>query len=259
MSDNYDLKNAIPNKLLNKDGTITDLLGNDINNTVKEYDLKPAIPNKVLNPDGSYSTLTELLYGAFDTDLFVVVQELPETGDSKKIYLVPNGKGTFDEYHYHNDKWDPIGTLDISNLVTTEELQNALAEAKDYTDKEISKIVSLVPMSKYPEIKINGTTHDLMNTAWYANLPVGTMLLGTCMLTDVDDLVGQRMIREEIKLEVFEGCIQLTMTSTDVPPYEWRLSGNSNSTVDDWRPSVTQDYVNEQIDAKITQALGGEY
>ena len=46
-------KLAIPNKFLQKDGTVTDLTGSSVINSTIEYDSKPAIPNKFLNPDGS--------------------------------------------------------------------------------------------------------------------------------------------------------------------------------------------------------------
>ena len=259
----YPYKNALPNKRLDDNGNIKTISGNSVLTSVPEYENAISLPNKFLNPDGTYSTLNEILADVVDTDLFVPVETLPETGDPKKIYLVPNGKGTFDEYHYDDvlNKWDPFGVLDISNLVTTEQLTATLAEAKAYVDQEISKIVPLVPMSEYSSINKAGTTKEFITSISQLDLPVGTMLLGTCNLTDVTDFgpEGTNMTAEEIKVEIFEGCIQLTMTSTNVPPYEWRLSGNSTSDATDWRPSVTQDYVNNQIDSKITQTLGGEY
>ena len=93
---------AIPNKFLQKDGTVTDLTGSSVINSTIEYDRKPAIPNKFLNPDGSYSTLDELLGRMVDTTIFVVVDTLPATGESNKIYLVPNNTGSFDEYFWNN-------------------------------------------------------------------------------------------------------------------------------------------------------------
>ena len=108
----YEDKRALPNKMLNEDGSITDLLGNPVVPTNEVYKKKPALPNKWLNPDGTYSTLTELIAGAIDTDIFVIVDELPTEGNPKKIYLVPDGEGGFNEYHYINGEWDPVGTID---------------------------------------------------------------------------------------------------------------------------------------------------
>lgn len=61
MSDSYDLKQSIPNKVYNEDGTITDLLGNPIDVTNEAYKNMPAIPNKVLMPDGTIAKLTDIL------------------------------------------------------------------------------------------------------------------------------------------------------------------------------------------------------
>ena len=127
----YDNRKALPNKLLQKDGTITDLMGHAVTNAVDAYNKRLAIPNKFLNSDGTYSTLEEILSGAIDTDIFVIVDELPATGDEKKIYLLPDGKGGFYEYHYHNSKWDMIGTIeiDLSNYYTKAETNQAIATA----------------------------------------------------------------------------------------------------------------------------------
>ena len=141
---NYELKSALPNKSYNEDGTTTDLLGNPVQNTVPEYDKKQSLPNKWLNPDGSYSTLLELISGAIDTEIFVVVEELPEIGEPNKIYLVPNEKGELDEFCWVNNEWDPIGMLefDLSQYSTTDEMNAAILAALNqgeaYTDEQIA-------------------------------------------------------------------------------------------------------------------------
>lgn len=125
MADNivYNNKPALPNKLLNSDGSITDLIGNEVVSSTDVYNNKPALPNKFLNPDGSYSTLNEILSGAIDVGIYVIVEELPTTGDSNKIYLVPKDGGGFVEWHYHDGEWDTIGELeiDLSNYYTKSE------------------------------------------------------------------------------------------------------------------------------------------
>lgn len=152
----YQLKSALPNKSYNEDGTTTDLLGNIVQNPVPEYENKQSLPNKWLNPDGSYSTLLELISGAIDTELFVVVEELPESGQTNKIYLLADGDNLI-EYLWTGSKWDPIGMVqfDLSKYSTTEQMNEAimaalnsakayadtrLQDAKDYTDTEIAKI-----------------------------------------------------------------------------------------------------------------------
>ena len=56
-----DSKKGLPNKLLQADGSITDMLGNVVVNGDKSWEAKQALPNKFLNPDGTYSTLNEIL------------------------------------------------------------------------------------------------------------------------------------------------------------------------------------------------------
>ena len=139
-----DSKPALPNKLLRDDGTITDITGAPVENAVEAYAAKQALPNKFLNPDGSYSTLNEIIASMVDTSIYVIVDELPQEGNPQKIYLVPDGKGGFIEYHWTGTKWDPIGMIefDLSNYSTTQEMMNAieasalltLNAAKDYAD-----------------------------------------------------------------------------------------------------------------------------
>lgn len=146
-----DSKKGLPNKLLQADGTTTDMLGNVVVNPDEAWDSKPALPNKWLNPDGTYSTLNEIIASMVDTSIYVIVDELPQEGNPQKIYLVPDGKGGFIEYHWTGDKWDPIGTveIDLSNYSTTQEMMNAieaagvltLNSAKAYTDEQIAGIV----------------------------------------------------------------------------------------------------------------------
>lgn len=59
----YSMKNAIPNKLLSADGTITDLNGNAIDNATEAYQMAPALPDKVLMPDGTYTKLSDIIKG----------------------------------------------------------------------------------------------------------------------------------------------------------------------------------------------------
>lgn len=144
----YELKSALPNKSYNEDGTTTDLLGNVVQNPVPEYENKQSLPNKWLNPDGSYSTLLELISGAIDTELFVVVDELPATGKPNKIYLLTQQDGTCIEYIYVNNKWDPVGMVqfDLSKYSTTEQMNTAIAaalnSAKAYADAKLAEAKS---------------------------------------------------------------------------------------------------------------------
>ena len=126
-----DSKAGLPNKLLQADGTTTDMLGNVVVNPDNAWDSKPALPNKWLNPDGTYSTLNEIIASMVDTSIYVIVDELPPEGNAQKIYLLSDGKGGFVEYHWTGEKWDPVGMIefDISEYSTTQEMMNAIEAA----------------------------------------------------------------------------------------------------------------------------------
>ena len=139
---NYDLAKAIPNKLLNEDGSITDLNGNSVTSSNDAYKLAKAIPNKVLNSDGTYSKLSDIIGGgggSVSAGIFIVVDTLPDTGEANKIYLVPSSNGMFDEYYWNtNNQWDKLGTVDLTNYATKDDVNQCLTDAKAYTDLSIT-------------------------------------------------------------------------------------------------------------------------
>jgi hypothetical protein len=253
-----DSMNALPNKLIQNDSTITDITGAPVTETISAYDSKPALPNKFLNPDGTYSTLNEIIASMVDTDIFIPVQTLPETGESNKIYLVPNGEGTFDEYYYNeNGQWDPIGVLDISNLATTDDIAKCLADAKTYADQEIAKVVPMITFSEYPSIVTDGTTAQFLNSIQALNLATGTILLGATKLTDIDD-VANGMKNEEQKVEIYpNNVLHCTMTSSDVKPYEWTIQWYTKT--ESWIPRVLLSDIENSVSEQVTEKLGGSY
>lgn len=203
MENSLSRKRAIPNKLLQEDGTVTDLMGNQVVNSTEIYNKKPALPNKFLNPDGSYSTLSEILGKVIDTTLFIVVDTLPEIGNPNKIYLVPNDTGSFDEYFWNNkNQWDKIGALNVP----------------------------MQAFENYPSLVTNQTTDEFFQSVKALNLPTGTLLLGGTMLTDISD-VAPGMGNEEMKVEIYpNNIIRGIMTSTNISPYEWTIQwGQSNA------------------------------
>ena len=209
MENSLNRKRAIPNKLLQEDGTVTDLMGNQVVNSTEIYNKKPALPNKFLNPDGSYSTLSEILGKVIDTTLFIVVDTLPTTGESNKIYLVPNNTGSFDEYFWNSkNQWDKIGALNVP----------------------------MQSFENYPSLVTNKTTNEFFESVKALNLPTGTLLLGGTTLTDISN-VAPGMVNEEMKVEIYpNNIIRGIMTSTNVSPYEWTIQwGQSNAK---WIPSV---------------------
>ena len=209
MENSLSRKRAIPNKLLQEDGTVTDLMGNQVVNSTEIYNKKPALPNKFLNPDGSYSTLSEILGKVIDTTLFIVVDTLPEIGNPNKIYLVPNDTGSFDEYFWNSkNQWDKIGALNVP----------------------------MQSFENYPSLVTNKTTNEFFESVKALNLPTGTLLLGGTTLTDISN-VAPGMGNEEMKVEIYpNNIIRGIMTSTNVSPYEWTIQwGQSNAK---WIPSV---------------------
>ena len=209
MENSLSRKRAIPNKLLQEDGTVTDLMGNQVVNSTEIYNKKPALPNKFLNPDGSYSTLSEILGKVIDTTLFIVVDTLPEIGNPNKIYLVSNDTGSFDEYFWNNkNQWDKIGALNVP----------------------------MQSFENYPSLVTDKTTNEFFESVKALNLPTGTLLLGGTTLTDISN-VAPNMVNEEMKVEIYpNNIIRGIMTSTNVSPYEWTIQwGQSNAK---WIPSV---------------------
>ena len=228
MENSLSRKRAIPNKLLQEDGTVTDLMGNQVVNSTEIYNKKPALPNKFLNPDGSYSTLSEILGKVIDTTLFIVVDTLPEIGNPNKIYLIPNNTGSFDEYFWNNkNQWDKIGALNVP----------------------------MQSFENYPSLVTNKTTNEFFESVKALNLPTGTLLLGGTTLTDISN-VAPNMVNEEMKVEIYpNNIIRGIMTSTNVSPYEWTIQwGQSNAK---WIPSVISSGTETQkIDTNIEVANG---
>lgn len=127
----YELSKALPNKLLNADGSITDFQGNIISPANKVnaevYKNSKAIANKFVTESGDTKTYAEI-----SLDIFIVVDTLPEEGEKNKIYLVPGENGMFDEYFWNeNGKWDKIGevSIDLTNYPTFDQMNSAIDTA----------------------------------------------------------------------------------------------------------------------------------
>ena len=127
----YELSKALPNKLLNADGSITDFQGNIISPANKVnaevYKNSKAIANKFVTESGDTKTYAEI-----SLDIFRVVDTLPEKGEKNRIYLVPGENGMFDEYFWNeNGKWDKIGevSIDLTNYPTFDQMNSAIDTA----------------------------------------------------------------------------------------------------------------------------------
>lgn len=253
MATDYELKSSLPNKSFNEDGTITDLLGNVVENPVIEYENMPSLPNKWLNPDGTYSTLLELISGAIDTELFIVVEELPQSGETNKIYLLVDGDNLI-EYLWTGSKWDPIGMVqfDISQYSTTEQMNAAIAaalnSAKNYADTNFLKkdnTTAYTPTQNYhPATKLyvdqkavtfkafpnefitNSTTQAFLNSIITQNLPVGMAYLGQVSLSDMPDGVT---VQAEVEVYIYpQNVAYCVMRSAEVSPYIWECNSYEN-------------------------------
>ena len=153
--DTFNLLKSMPNKLLNKDGSITDFQGNIIlpadDSRAEAYRLSKAIANKFLNSDEEIKTYAEI-----SVQLFTIVDTLPAEGEKNKIYLVPSENGMFDEYFWNdNNKWDKIGevTIDLSNYPNRQEVADAIAANstadREYTDNAIKASITDVLGGEY--------------------------------------------------------------------------------------------------------------
>ena len=153
--DTFNLLKSMPNKLLNKDGSITDFQGNVIlpadDSRAEAYRLSKAIANKFLNSDEEIKTYAEI-----SVQLFTIVDVLPVEGEKNKIYLVPSENGMFDEYFWNeNNKWDKIGevTIDLSNYPNKQEVADAIAANstadREYTDNVIKASITDVLGGEY--------------------------------------------------------------------------------------------------------------
>lgn len=127
----YELSKALPNKLLNKDGSITDFQGNIISPAseinAEVYKNSKAVANKFVTESGDTKTYAEI-----SLDIFIVVDTLPEEGEKNRIYLVPGENGMFDEYFWNeNGEWDRIGevNIDLSNYPTFDQMNSAIDTA----------------------------------------------------------------------------------------------------------------------------------
>lgn len=126
----YDLAKALPNKLLNADGSITDFQGNIISPAneanARAFTQLKSIPNKFITEGGEVKDFAQI-----SLDLFIPVDVLPATGEKNKIYLVPTSNGTFDEYYWTGDVWEIMGSvsLDLTNYPTFEQMNSAISAA----------------------------------------------------------------------------------------------------------------------------------
>ena len=127
----------------------TDYITNSVNDLINYYN-KTQTYNKdeVNNLIGSVS-------GGIS---FVVVDTLPTTGESNKIYLVPHNHGStdvYDEYIYVNNNWEKIGNtdIDLTNYATKEFVNQAVSTATtsitNATDTKLANKADTTALDNY--------------------------------------------------------------------------------------------------------------
>lgn len=268
--DVYKNKRALPNKMLNEDGSITDLFGNAVTPSSEAYKNKSSLPNKWLNPDGTYSTLNELIAGAIDTDIFVIVDELPEEGNPKKIYLVPDGEGGFDEYHYVDGKWDPIGAIDMGGSPQVFYWDSTKTQQKEIIEfwNTVVNATKDTPVIVYSHMSNSGYTYSsyaYFEKGLFTNQTTQYIFSFAPYKLDINDYVSYTRHRE------WRTVVQLTLNNTTVTNVgKWTY----NDTIDYLRidydystpyepkypgSPATKKYVDDSIANAITNAIGGAY
>lgn len=99
------------------------------------YDKLPYLTESQIN-----TLITTALSGISVGLTPTVVAELPTTGESDKLYLVPNGGSetidTYDEYVWVTNKYEKVGntSIDLSNYVTTSTLNTKLSKKVNTAD-----------------------------------------------------------------------------------------------------------------------------
>lgn len=124
-----------------------ELFSGDYNDLSNKPDLSQFITKSVNDLTNYYlksETYTKnevnSLIGAIQQFHYEIVQELPQTGATNVIYLVPKStsqtNNVYDEYVYANNNWEKIGDtqIDLSDYVTTSDLNTALADYTTTTD-----------------------------------------------------------------------------------------------------------------------------
>lgn len=124
---------ASTSDLTNDSGFITDTVNNLTNYYLKTQTYTQAEVNNLI--------------GQIKTVSFEVVDELPTTGDSNKIYLVPKTGTTndiYNEYIWINNAWELIGStqVDLDNYYNKTQTDNLLGAKQDKITGAASSITS---------------------------------------------------------------------------------------------------------------------
>lgn len=149
------------------------------------------------------------LIGNIQTVQIEVVQQLPATGESNKIYFVPKTpteeNDIYDEYVYINSSWEHIGSTqaDLSNYYTKNESDNKYLQSYTESDPVFSSSVA----SNITQENINnwnnksefsGNYNDLTNKPTIPTVPtnVSAFTNDAGYLTEHQDISGKANISD---------------------------------------------------------------
>lgn len=211
-------------------------------------------------------TQTEVneLIGAIKTLKIEIVDNLPETGESNIIYLVPSQKTTaesiYDEYIYINGSWEMIGSTAIDladyytkedinalllNYVTSSDIEEKLkgyVKSNDYATKDNAGIIKVDDI--YNVSVDNGAIHTNSLTQSQYEEKANDIFISKGILENIknayvkDGLVNNNVEltdEEKIKIETWLGLPENYLTYYNEIPYT--VSGQYNPT--------TKKYVDE--------------
>lgn len=171
---------------------------------------KAKIANLADNANATYATKAEL--SAIPKFGLVLVDALPDTGESDKIYLVPNeGSGTNsrDEFIFVNGAWELIGTteVDISGKAD-----------KTYVDEELRKVNDVIASLDIPEGVIVDSALDASSTNAIQNKVVTDALATKAVKSEVESALALKADKTYVDAEVeaLEGAIATKANASDV-------------------------------------------
>ena len=140
----------------------------DLSDYVTSTDLEQALED--------YYTSDEVDDMLENIDTFEIVQTLPTTGKTNKIYVTPTTGETeqgniFTEYAYINDEWEEIGkfqpTVDLSGYALKSEVQavhDKLIESEETTAAALTEIKTEVAEAGLKKVTLTQAEYDALET-----------------------------------------------------------------------------------------------
>ena len=161
-----------------------------------------------------------------DTDLFVIVQELPTTGDENKFYLVPTensgSSNVYAEYIYTNNAWEKIGE-EVVDVDLTPYLKK--------TDAAATYLSNTDAASTY------ATKSELDD--FYSKSETDTLLDGKADASDIADMAttgwveSQGYLTEHTTLKTINNQVISGTGNIDIPVFQLRWVADGDNYICD--------------------------